>query len=41
MDRQHFYPSCVGKVTLDCELYLNTANLLRYQKDYSELCKWG
>jgi len=38
MDRQHFYKMMYGDGNLDYELYLNTAKLLRCQKDFSELC---
>ena len=38
MDRQHFYAVMCGQGDLDYELYLNTAEVLRCQKDFSELC---
>ncbi len=38
MDRDYFYKIMYGEGNLDYELYLNTAKLLRCQKDFSEFC---
>lgn len=38
MDRNYFYRLMGGDGTLDYEKYLNTADLLRCQKDYAALC---